>query len=209
MQSGRRGDKRERHDWCRRLAESAIRYVGTAPPRHWNVNLGAPDVADLLQADVGVSCASITLSSLRTFKISSDIGHSRRRRSLAHVTSWKSRSSASSESDWRDCCSTPPWAYSPSSRFLPPLVRHTNSLTPSLAPSNRATGSAVLPFSTFSLPQILSAWSLRCGSVSTPSPKGKKRARQTGEEVWTWRSEVEGSFMFQDCAGSDPDSVTR
>lgn len=81
----------------------------------------------------------------------------------------------------------------------PPRVRQTNSLTPALAAWNRATGWAVADFITFSRPQMLKAWSLLCGRVSTPTPNGVYRARQTGEDVRTVRSGVEVSLMDHDC----------
>lgn len=90
----------------------------------------------------------------------------------------------------------------PDSKSSPPRVRHTNSLTPSRAPSNRADAmgcSFALMDSSIDLTlQMLRAWSERCGKVRIPSPNGSQRARQIGADVVTLRIGVESASICQD-----------
>lgn len=85
---------------------------------------------------------------------SRDTGHILSVLSLDHVTNWNSRSSKALS--------------------FPPRIRHTKSLTTFSWPAKRSTGAGS------SIPNISSAFSPRWGSESTPRPKGRLRARQTG-----------------------------
>lgn len=135
----RRGDKIEKRGVrgsCE-LCKGAIRYIGRVSSSHLDGDGCSSDMTHLLpdekKCQVSSGKTGLRVGS-RTLSISSEMGHSRSRRSADQVTSWNLLSSLS--------------------KSFPPRVLHTNSLTPSRDPSKRATGCATSPRSILERPQM-------------------------------------------------------